>query len=880
MCKSFITTKVLNNLEVSQQIRTFAHNLLNMKEKMKKYLLVFLCALSSQMLTAQTVGPLIQTQWDQGDPYNLMCPEKDGQHCLTSCGATAEAQLLYYHRWPEHGMGTGYYHLVDEDFVRVDLTNDYYEYDKMLLTYDANSSEEAKKAVALLMRDVAFTGVVFDLGESYSPSEGYLAELLGYDYGLMHLEDGYATKEDFKTIIRAELDAGRPVLVGGSSGSGGHSFICDGYRDNDEFHFNYGWSGKSDGWSTLEGCLFPINMTISYNIKKNEGGEPGFTLGSNRDFKWIGGNKLYGNYKFDSFYRHQLQPQIALAVENTETHDVQYLYPYDKEPGDPNDVELTWELDADLPDGNYILYPVGHGKEKNKQWQKAYFREQCQREVVLTVKDGVKTFNNATIIDPVREGAVEADGLCYELDEAAGTATFTYRNDKYASYSGDIVIPEAITTDGKSYPVTAVGREAFRECKSLGNVTFGKNVTVIGWGAFDQAAAGDVTFAEGSQLNLIDQYGFYNASFNNIVLPEGLQTISAAAFANSNIKSITIPSTVTEFGYHCFGTTSLVSVHVNSSTPQAIPAVFRENVDGADFADYNDWVAYGTQASVLYVPAGTKDAYAQADVWKNFGFILEPDDDDSFVASITRDAIEVDGIIYQFNGVKSTARAVKLKEVTKNVIIKSFTFGGKTFNVTGIGNQFLDVTQYDKVVIPASVETVEFGAFQGEIGELIFEEGSHLKTIHEWGFNGPTISSPLVLPEGLETMEKVNINVSDITIPSTVTKMGEDNYLSNLKHCRVSWPTPLVGDKLFGRYSNFSEATLHVPEGTKALYAAAEGWKLFGTIVEDGGKSAIHTVSTTLTDNGAWYTLTGYRLNTQPTKSGLYIHNGKKVMIK
>ena len=65
---------------------------------MKKYLLLFLCALSSQMLTAQTVGPLIKTQWDQGDPYNSMCPEKDGQHCLVSCGATAEAQLLYYHQ--------------------------------------------------------------------------------------------------------------------------------------------------------------------------------------------------------------------------------------------------------------------------------------------------------------------------------------------------------------------------------------------------------------------------------------------------------------------------------------------------------------------------------------------------------------------------------------------------------------------------------------------------------------------------------------------------------------------------------------------------------------------------------------------------------------
>jgi len=389
-----------------------------------------------------------------------------------------------------------------------------------------------------------------------------------------------------------------------------------------------------------------------------------------------------------------------------------------------------------------------------------------------------------------------------------------------------------------------------------------------------------VTFAEGSQLNLIDQYGFYNASFNNIVLPEGLQTISGSAFANSNIKSLTIPSTVTEFGYHCFGTTSLVSVHVNSSTPQAIPDVFRENVNDEDFADYNDWIAYGTQASVLYVPAGTKDAYAKADVWKDFGFILEPDDDDSFVASINRDAIEVDGIIYQFNGVKSIARAAKLKDETKDVIIKSFTLGGKTFDVTCIGNEFLRYTQYDKVVVPASVETIDLGAFQGEIGKLIFEEGSHLKTIHEWGFHGAIINSPLVLPEGVETLEIMHINVSDITIPSTVTKMGNENLLENLKHCRVSWPTPLVVDDLFDPYIDLKNATLHVPEGTKALYAAAEGWKQFGTIVEDGGKSAIHTVSTTLTDNGAWYTLTGYRLNTQPTKSGLYIHNGKKVMIK
>jgi hypothetical protein len=124
-------------------------------------LILFFCAISSQLIIAQTVGPLIKTQWNQNDPYNLMCPEIGGKHCLTSCGATAMAQLCYYHQWPEHGMGTGSWHLDGEDFQETDLTADYYDYSKMLLTYDASSSEEAKKAVALLMRDVAYLGAIF-----------------------------------------------------------------------------------------------------------------------------------------------------------------------------------------------------------------------------------------------------------------------------------------------------------------------------------------------------------------------------------------------------------------------------------------------------------------------------------------------------------------------------------------------------------------------------------------------------------------------------------------------------------------------------------------------------------------------------------------------
>lgn len=852
---------------------------------MKKTLLLFFCLVCCRALMAQTVGPLIQTQWNQSAPYNSMCPEVDGVHCLASCGAAAMAQICYYYRWPEHGSGEGHWHLESEvewsQWHFPDLSGDYYDYDKMLLTYDANSSEEAIQAVALLMRDIAYCGAVFSPSQSYSPGEAVLAENFSYDYGLKHLPVGYFSQDDLVTIIRSELDAGRPVLIGGSNGSMGHSFICDGYNDKGEFHFNYGWGGDSDGWSTIENCLFPISMELTYNIKKDEGGDPGFNLCSDRDFKWLGGNKLYGNYLFSTDFAHELMPEIALAVENTATHEVKYYFHYATDPARSlSPVELVWDFDESLADGDYILYPVAHGTLKGTQWQKGYFRDLCQKEVLLTVKDGVKTFNNATLVDPVRDGAVEADGLCYELDDAAGTAMLTYRNDKYASYAGDVVVPETITVGDKTYTVTAIGEKAFQQCRFLDNVVISKNVTYIGSSAFDEVSAKKISFAEGSQLTTVGGFAFYAGVFDEIILPEGVTDIGKAAFSNSKIGSVTIPSTVTAWGEVCFATNSLSSVHINSTTPPDIEQCFRTNTGDADYADYNDWIAYGIQASVLYVPAGCRSAYEQNAVWGTFGFILEPGDDDSFISSITRDVVKQDGISYQINGSKRIARVCDINDDVKDVAIaNTLTLGSKELSVTSIGNKaFCD--NYNSIVVPVNVESIEAQAFtMCTVDKMSFAEGSHLTNIAKNGLNGLTTKT-LVLPEGLTTLGQMNVTVDDLTIPSTVVNMDENNYFTNIKHCRVSWTTPLEVAGLIGAGVNLADATLHVPEGTKDLYAASDSWKRFGTIIEDGGKSGIQAVTTADTIATPWYTLDGRQLQSQPTRKGIYLHQGRKIVIK
>ena len=58
--------------------------------------------------------------------------------------------------------------------------------------------------------------------------------------------NGY-NSETWENLIYNELKAGRPVIYGGQSGNGGHSFICHGYRD-DMFYINWGWDGLFDGY--------------------------------------------------------------------------------------------------------------------------------------------------------------------------------------------------------------------------------------------------------------------------------------------------------------------------------------------------------------------------------------------------------------------------------------------------------------------------------------------------------------------------------------------------------------------------------------------------------------------------------------------------------
>ena len=63
--------------------------------------------------------------------------------------------------------------------------------------------------------------------------------------------DSYSRTQWEDKLIES-LDRGIPLYYSGGEGNEGHAFVCDGYRDDRYFHFNFGWSGYGDSYYAID----------------------------------------------------------------------------------------------------------------------------------------------------------------------------------------------------------------------------------------------------------------------------------------------------------------------------------------------------------------------------------------------------------------------------------------------------------------------------------------------------------------------------------------------------------------------------------------------------------------------------------------------------
>ncbi|MCM1291880.1 MAG: C10 family peptidase [Prevotella sp.] len=358
----------------------------------------------------KAIEPLVKTQWDQSTPYNNACPIIDGQHCVTGCVATAMSQVLKYHNWPPSGSGS-------RDDFSFDRT---FDWNNMLDTYLSPQSYNANQAQAVANLMLA-CGKSVDM--KYSPyASGAMAYKMQYALptyfkyspGVRHLMRIYYSQAEWDELIYQELLAGRPVIYGGQSPEGGHSFVCDGYSSDGFFHINWGWSGISDGYFRLNALTpsqsgiggfdggYNQNQTALVYIQKENGNgvmqqeivannafvysDDAFIIDSTPNEKGL----IYNPLESSIFINVGLKitdtdGNLILNVEDPEGTELEAYYGF---PG------FTIQF-PELSDGKYHLYPIY--KTPDSDWSPIKIPYGKQQYVDLEVKNGEFSFSNPGI---------------------------------------------------------------------------------------------------------------------------------------------------------------------------------------------------------------------------------------------------------------------------------------------------------------------------------------------------------------------------------------------------------------------------------------------------------------------------------------------------
>ncbi len=214
-------------------------------------------------------GPLLTTNWGQDCGYNDLVPS--GTYSCTrmptGCVPTALAQVLYFHRWPSTfnwaNMPSGGAYT-----SRFLSQNSAPELARLMLV--------CGNSVGVLYRDNGSSANTADVERALKGAWNYVTP---FNYSSADFVNGPAVNP----AINIDLNAYRPSIVAastGGNGNGGHAWVCDGYVFPSitnsvgtfgyrQYHMNWGWNGRSNGFFNCEDWNVTDNAGIVHNYQYN-----------------------------------------------------------------------------------------------------------------------------------------------------------------------------------------------------------------------------------------------------------------------------------------------------------------------------------------------------------------------------------------------------------------------------------------------------------------------------------------------------------------------------------------------------------------------------------------------------------------------------------
>ena len=445
--------------------------------------------------------------------------------------------------------------------------------------------------------------------------------------------------------------------------------------------------------------------------------------------------------------------------------------------------------------------------------------------------------------------------------------------------------------------VTSIGSDALAGCSSLTNITIPNSVTSIANHAFD-GCSGLTSITIPNSVTSIGSYAFFcSSSLTSITIPNSVTSIGSYAFTVcSSLTSITIPNSVTYIGKYAFSCCDqLTDVYC-----------YAKKVPSTDATTFDDsYINYAT----LHVPESAIESYKARTPWSGFQKIVSIESGgqlfdmtvkvDKAFGKVTYGTTNITDGQQTFNvkegsnvlltltptaGFKVSKVMVNGEDKTADVVNGQLTLSNITANMTvtvtfGTAGDCAMVTVGSQGVVTFSpVSDVDFTSVSGvkayigsgfnrKTGVLTMTRVYDVPAGEGLLLKGASGTYQIPYQQSYSIYSNLLKGVSSETNLSATTG-GYVNYvLSSGSSGTGFYRVPASGTTLAAGH-----AYLQIPAETAA------GSRALSISFDDEDEATAISDVERQDDESAVYDLQGRRVE-QP-RSGLYIRNGKKVIIK
>lgn len=222
----------------------------------------------------RSVSPLIQDNWGQSNPCNIFCPfnQTENERTLVGCTALSMAQVLHYWQSPTRGYGSHSYTHSTYGLLSADFSNTTYMYSQMPDIVSSSLTQAQQEAISMLTYHCGVSmemdygvnvSLAFPAGSAPS-AEHALKTYFGYPGAHVIRRVYFSSDQQWIDTLAGQLDLDKPILYTGYGNAGGHTFVVDGYDNDNYFHVNWGWFGSYNGYFAF-GSLNPSTYTFNDN---------------------------------------------------------------------------------------------------------------------------------------------------------------------------------------------------------------------------------------------------------------------------------------------------------------------------------------------------------------------------------------------------------------------------------------------------------------------------------------------------------------------------------------------------------------------------------------------------------------------------------------